>query len=70
MPQQHRTPKTLRQANGAAKLANDQLVQTSFRLPKNRWRSLRDLSLDERASVQSVIVRALEAEFAKLGREF
>lgn len=48
----------------------DELVQTSFRLPRSRWRRLRDLSLDERVSVQSIIVQALEAEFARRGRSF
>jgi len=47
-----------------------ELVQTSFRLPRSRWRNLRDLSLDERTSVQSIIVQALEAEFARRGHPF
>lgn len=67
------------QATGNAKRATqkhpkkievDELVQTSFRLPKSRWKKLRELSLDERASVQSIIVSALEAEFARRGLVF
>lgn len=48
----------------------DDIVQMSFRLPKARWKRLRELSLDERASVQSIIVSALEAEFARRGIAF
>lgn len=48
----------------------EEVVQTSFRLPKARWRKLRDLSLDERTSVQSILVQALEAEFARRGLPF
>lgn len=52
------------------KIEAGELVQTSFRLPKSRWKKLRELSLDERASVQSIIVSALEAEFARRGLAF
>lgn len=45
----------------------EELVQTSFRLPRGRWRKLHELSLDERSSIQAIIVQALEAEFAKRG---
>ena len=49
---------------------SDDVVQMSFRLPRARWKRLRELSLDERASVQSIIVAALEAEFARRGITF
>lgn len=48
----------------------EELVQTSFRLPRSRWRKLHELSLDDRSSVQAIIVQALEAEFAKRGINF
>ena len=49
---------------------SDELVQMSFRLSKPRWKKLRALGIDERASVQSIIISALEAEFARRGLTF
>lgn len=49
---------------------SDDVVQMSFRLPRARWKRLRELCLDERATVQSIIVAALEAEFARRGITF
>lgn len=51
-------------------LKPDELIQTSFRLPRTRWTRLQQLSIEERATVQSIIVGALEAEFARRGRVF
>ena len=48
----------------------EEVIQTSFRLPRSRWRNLQALSIDERVSVQSIIIGALEADFAKRGRTF
>lgn len=48
----------------------EEVIQTSFRLPRSRWRKLRELSIDDRASVQSIIIGALEAEFARRGLTF
>jgi hypothetical protein len=48
----------------------EELVQTSFRLPLSRWRRLHELSLEDRSSVQAVIVAALEAEFERRGLIF
>lgn len=62
------TPRTTRDANQLATSAD--VVQMSFRLPRARWKRLRELSLDERASVQSIIVAALEAEFTRRGMSF
>lgn len=50
--------------------AKEELVQTSFRLPRSRWRKLHELSLDERSSVQAIIIRALESEFSRRGITF
>ena len=50
--------------------AVEEVIQTSFRLPRNRWKKLQELSIENRASVQSIIVGALEAEFAKRGMTF
>lgn len=70
-PAEQTTSRTGKTAK-ARKQTKDQeeLVQTSFRLPRSRWRKLHDLSLDERSSVQAIIVQALEAEFAKRGITF
>lgn len=48
----------------------EELVQTSFRLPLNRWKKLQQLSIEERMSVQSILVSALESEFARRGLIF
>lgn len=50
--------------------ATEEIVQTSFRLPRSRWKRLQELSIDERSSAQSIIVRAIEREFAALGLKF
>lgn len=65
------TPNTFRSTRDATQqpTAAD-VVQMSFRLPRARWKRLRELSLDERSSVQSIIVAALEAEFARRGMSF
>ena len=51
----------------AAKSAAEEIVQTSFRLPRSRWKKLHELALDGRESVQSIIVDALEQEFSRRG---
>lgn len=48
----------------------EELVQTSFRLPLSRWKKLQQLSIEERTSVQSILVSALELEFARRGLSF
>jgi predicted DNA-binding ribbon-helix-helix protein len=48
----------------------EELIQTSFRLPRSRWKKLHELSLDDRLSVQAIIVSALEAEFERRGLSF
>jgi hypothetical protein len=50
--------------------AAEEVIQTSFRLPRSRWKRLQELSIDQRASVQSIIISALEADFAKRGLKF
>jgi len=51
-------------------MKTEELVQTSFRLPLSRWKKLQGLSIDERRSVQAILVSALEAEFSKRGLLF
>lgn len=48
----------------------EEVIQTSFRLPRSKWARLRQLSIDERLSVQAIIVAALESEFERRGRKF
>lgn len=55
---------------GGPTAAGEELIQTSFRLPRSRWQNLQHLSISERMTVQSIIVSALENEFAKRGLEF
>jgi predicted DNA-binding ribbon-helix-helix protein len=50
--------------------AKEELIQTSFRLPRSRWSRLHELAIERRQTVQSVLVAALEAEFAREGRSF
>jgi predicted DNA-binding ribbon-helix-helix protein len=50
--------------------ASDKLIQTSFRLPRARWAKLQQLGIEERMSIQSIIVAALEAEFQRRGMKF
>lgn len=59
-----------RASNTVGAKPDEEVIQTSFRLPRSRWRKLQELCLDERASVQSIIVGALETEFAKRGLSF
>lgn len=61
--------KTVRQRRQADNTP-EEVIQTSFRLPRSRWKKLQELSIDQRASVQSIIITALEAEFAKRGIRF
>jgi len=49
---------------------SEELIQTSFRLPRSKWKKLQELSIDERRSVQAILVAALEAEFSKRGLPF
>lgn len=59
-----------RKTSTRQKKPKEELVQTSFRLSRSRWRKLHELSLDERSSVQAIIIKALEAEFGKRGITF
>lgn len=49
---------------------SEELIQTSFRLPLSKWKKLQELSIDERRSVQAILIGALEAEFSKRGLLF
>jgi len=53
-----------------AKTDAEEVIQTSFRLLRTRWKRLQELCIDERMSVQSTIVGALEVEFAERSRIF
>ena len=50
--------------------ATEEVIQTSFRLPRSRWKRLQEMSIDERRSVQAIVIAALEGEFAKKGLKF
>lgn len=62
--------KSARQKKREAPVIGEELIQTSFRLPRRKWQNLQHLSISERLSVQSIIVSALEAEFSKRGLDF
>lgn len=51
-------------------IQTEELIQTSFRLPRSKWKRLQELSIDERRTVQAILVAALEAEFSKRGLPF
>lgn len=48
----------------------EEVIQTSFRLPRSRWTRLQLLCIEERVSVQSIVVSALEKEFESRGKDF
>lgn len=68
------TPQTASESKNPIKQVKpkivEELIQTSFRLPRSRWKKLQELSIDERRSVQAILVGALEAEFLKRGLPF
>lgn len=64
--QQDDVPKRKKPASPGA----EEVIQTSFRLPRSRWKRLQEIAIDERRSVQSVIIEALEDAFAKKGLKF
>lgn len=64
------TPKRPSTSNATLHAVADELIQTSFRLPRSRWQRLQHLVIEERSSVQAIVVEALEAEFEKRGKLF
>lgn len=50
--------------------AQEEVIQTSFRLPRGRWTKLQTLAIEERLTVQSIITTALENEFLRRGQKF
>lgn len=52
------------------KKSAEELIQTSFRLPRSRWKKLQELAIDERRSVQSILVEAIDGVFSKKGLKF
>ena len=69
-PQNATEPAASKQLPKSRRATPEEIIQTSFRLPRSRWKRLQELSIDERSSAQSIIVRALEREFAALGLKF
>lgn len=69
-PTQNSQRRVSRQPPGKRPTPTEEIIQTSFRLPRSRWKRLQELSIEERASVQSIVVRALEAEFERRGLSF
>lgn len=49
---------------------SEEIIQTSFRLPRSRWTKLQQHLIEERLSVQAFIVAAIEAEFQRQGKTF
>lgn len=64
------SPPAVRSRKRASGAQGEELIQTSFRLPRSRWAKLQELSIAERSSVQAIIVGALEAEFTRRGLAF
>lgn len=69
-PQAAAEPAASKQQSRSRRAPTEEIIQTSFRLPRSRWKRLQELSIDERSSAQAIIVRALEREFAALGLKF
>lgn len=64
---QPETPATIKKTKASHK---EELIQTSFRLPRSRWKKLQELAIDQRTSVQAVLVESLEDVFNKKGLKF
>lgn len=64
-----KTPKRMK-APAATEAADEEIIQTSFRLKRSRWAKLQELSIHERMTVQTILVTALEREFAARGLTF
>lgn len=54
----------------AAKATTEEVIQVAYRLPRSRWKKLRDLATDQRRPAQALITEALEAYFKKQGLPF
>jgi len=54
----------------ASRDGGEEVIQTSFRLPRSRWTRLQQLIIEERQTVQSLVITALEAEFERRGKDF
>jgi hypothetical protein len=48
----------------------EEIINLTFRLPHSKWKKLKNLSTDERRSIQQILLDALEAEFARRGLPF
>ena len=66
----HKVSADLARRTSAAGAQQEEIVQTSFRLPRSRWQRLHEVAIGDRVSVQALIIGALEAEFQKRGRKF
>ena len=64
-----KTPKKMK-APAATEPADEEIIQTSFRLKRSQWAKMQELSIHERMTVQSILVSALEREFAARGLSF
>ena len=64
-----KAPKRMK-APAATEPADEEIIQTSFRLKRSRWAKLQELSIHERMTVQTILVTALEREFAARGLSF
>ena len=49
------------------KPAGEEIVKSSYRCSRSRWKQLRDLATDEKTSFQEIMDRSLKAEFDRLG---
>lgn len=64
-----KTPKKMK-APAATGPSDEEIIQTSFRLKRSQWAKMQELSIHERMTVQSILVSALEREFAARGLSF
>ena len=64
-----KAPKKMK-APAATEPADEEIIQTSFRLKRSKWAKLQELSIHERMTVQMILVTALEREFAARGLAF
>lgn len=58
---------TVKEAKVKQEKKGEKIINMTIRLPQSRWKRLADLSTDERKPIQTIVVEALEAEFARRG---
>jgi hypothetical protein len=57
-------------AEKPAKPSSEEIVNITFRLPRSQWARLSNLAINERSSLQQLLLAALKADFERRGLPF